>query len=63
MNSVYEYGTSGVIGAIRMPARPATTALIIQFTAAMRSGEMWETYAPFSVSAAARVCSPNRVNR
>ena len=52
MKSVYEYGTRGVIGAIRMPARPATTALITQLNPAMRSGEMWETYAPFSVSAA-----------
>ena len=63
MKSVYEYGTSGVMGAIKMPAMPAMTALITQFTAAMRSGEMWETYAPFSLSAAARVCNPNRVNR
>ena len=30
MKSVYEYGTSGEIGAIRMPATPATPALIIQ---------------------------------
>src|SRR5712692_6468679 len=63
MNSVYEIGTSGAIGAMRMPDRPATMALIIQFAAATRSGAMPLRNAPFSLSAAARVASPNRVNR
>ena len=43
MNRVYEYGTSGETGEIRMPTRPATTALMTQFSAAMRSGEIRET--------------------
>ncbi len=41
----------------------ATAALIIQFKAATRSGAMPLTSAPFSVSAAARVCRPKRVKR
>ena len=63
MNSVYATGISGTIGAIRMPATAATAELIIQLTAAMRSGDSPLTYAPFSVSAAARVASPKRVKR
>ena len=48
---------------MRIPANPATAALMTQFRAAMRSGEIPLTNAPFSDSAAARVWSPNRVNR
>ena len=51
------------MGAMRMPAIAATAALIIQLAAATRSGAMRLTSAPFSVSAAARVCSPKRVKR
>jgi hypothetical protein len=39
-NSVYWMGRVPSIEAIRMPATPATAALIIQFTAASRSGAM-----------------------
>ena len=63
MKSVYPIGVGGTIGAIRIPETAATAALIIQLAAAMRSGEMPLTKAPFSVSAAARVTSPKRVNR
>ena len=42
---------SGLIGAIRMPAAPATAALIIQFSSATRSGETPLTNAPVCVSA------------
>ena len=54
-------GVSGLIGAMRIPATPATTALIIQFNSATRSGETPLTYAPTWVSATARVARPNRV--
>ena len=63
MNSVYVPGTSGTRGAMRMPAMPHTTKLMIQLTSAMRSGESPLTSAPISVSAEARVANPNRVNR
>ena len=43
------------MGAMRMPARPATAELIIQFEAAIRSGEIPLTKAPLSDSAAALV--------
>ncbi len=48
---------------MRMPANPQTTKLMIQLISAMRSGESPLTRAPTSVSAEARVASPNRVNR
>jgi hypothetical protein len=48
---------------MRIPDTPPTAALIIQLAAASRSGAMPLTYAPFSFSAAARVRSPNPVNR
>ncbi len=56
-------GVSGLMGAIRMPARPATAALIIQFTSATRSGDTPLTNAPVCDSAEARVTRPNRVKR
>ena len=56
-------GVSGLIGAMRIPAAPATTALAIQFSSAMRSGETPLTSAPICVSATARVRSPKRVQR
>ena len=46
-----------------MPAMPHTTKLMIQLTSAMRSGDSPLTSAPTSVSAEARVASPNRVKR
>jgi hypothetical protein len=51
------------MGEMRMPARPAISELITQFATAIRFGDRPVTTAPFSVSAAARVASPNRVNR
>ena len=42
---------------------PAITALIIQLSSAMRSGETPLTYAPVWVSAVARVSRPKRVKR
>ena len=46
---------------MRIPATPATTALIIQFNSATRSGDTPLTYAPTCVSATARVARPNLV--
>ncbi len=63
MNKLKPVGVNGTSGAMRIPARPATIEPIIQLTAAIRSGEIPLTKAPFSVSAEARVCSPKRVNR
>ena len=48
---------------MRMPAVPATMALIAQLASAMRSGEMPLTSAPVSVSDAARVAMPKWVKR
>src|SRR3978361_1761608 len=48
---------------MRMPANPDTAAESIQFNAATRVGEMRDTTAPFSDSAAARVANPKRVKR
>ena len=42
---------------------PQTTALSIQLAAAIRSGESPLSTAPRSLSATARVLSPNRVKR
>ncbi len=39
MKRVYATGTSGTMGAMRMPASPATAELSIQLYAAIRSGE------------------------
>ena len=56
-------GVSGLMGAMSTPAAPATTALIIQFRSATRSGDTPLTNAPVCDSAAARVSRPNRVYR
>ena len=61
--SVYALGVSGLIGAMRMPAAPATTALTIQLSSATRSGDTPLTTAPVGVSATALVSSPKRVHR
>ena len=61
MNSVYDTGTSGTIGAMRMPESPATTQESAQLTPATRSGESPVSSAPRSVSATALVARPNRV--
>ena len=56
-------GVSGLTGAMRMPAMPATTALIIQLASATLSGETPLTKAPVCDSAVARVSRPKRVYR
>ena len=48
---------------MRMPAAPATAALIIQLNNAIRSGDTPLTKAPVWDSATARVSNPNRVQR
>ena len=63
MNSVYWMGTGGTIGAMRMPAAPATRALSIQLSAAMRSAGMPLRWAPFSLCDTARLANPKRVKR
>ena len=63
MNSVYEVGSRLAIGAIRMPATPASTVAMIQFCAATRLADMPVRAAPRSFSAPARVASPKRVYR
>ena len=51
------------MGAIRIPAKPATIAPSTQFQAPRRLGDNPERYAPRSVSAAALVANPKFVNR
>ena len=63
MKRVYWIGTSGTIGAMRMPAMPHTTALSIQLAAAIRSGDSPLIRAARSLSDAARVVRPKRVKR
>jgi hypothetical protein len=63
MNSVYWIGSGGTIGAIRIPAAPATRALSVQLAAVTWSAAMPLTWAPFSLCATARLASPKRVNR
>ena len=48
---------------MRIPAAPATAALIIQLRSATRSGDTPLTNAPVWDSAAALVERPNRVHR
>ena len=64
MSSVIVVGSiDALIVAARIPTAAASTAEIIQLTAASRSGERPIRTAPFSSSAAARVARPKRVNR
>ncbi len=64
MSSVIVVGSiDALIVAARIPTAAASTAEIIQLTAASRSGERPIKTAPFSSSAAARVARPKRVNR
>ena len=56
-------GLTPLIGLIRMPATDATTAASSQLPSPSRDGDWPIRIAPLAFSAAARVASPNRVNR
>ncbi len=56
-------GSSPVMGATRIPPRPARTLASTQLTAARRSGDQPSRATPVVSSAAARLARPKRVKR